>query len=240
MSPSIPLLTIVVLLLSFSSHSQENKKKRIPIAVSHLSSENKAMTKRPGNSPHNFVSMVICFKKKCRSYIGWRTRQRKMRFKGYKDGGTPPTRHQQKVLIAQDTVLAKTSPLSVPETPKDTVVPIVLKQLFILDEVLFELNSAKLNHQFTYKLDSLANILEENKHLKVNITGHTDNTGDEKHNLKLSLDRAGAVAGYLIAQKISFSRVTYEGRGSSMPIFSNDTPEGRKRNRRVEILIVGD
>lgn len=240
MRPPLPLLAGVVLMLSLPAYSQENKKKRIPIAVSHLSAENKAMTKRPGNSPHNVVSMVICFKKKCRSYIGWRTRQRKMRFKGYKDGGTPPTRHQQKILIEQDTVLAKTSPLPTPAPLKDSVAPLELKQLFILDEVLFELNSATLNRQFTYRLDSLVDILDENKNLTITITGHTDNTGDEKYNVKLSRDRAGAVAAYLTSQHISSSRIKHEGRGSSMPIFTNDTPEGRKRNRRVEILIVGD
>jgi outer membrane protein OmpA-like peptidoglycan-associated protein len=226
-------------MLFYPAIAQESKKKKIPIAVSHLSAENRAMTKRPGNSPHNFVSMVICFKKKCRSYIGWRTRQRKMRFKGYKDGGTPPKRHEQNTLIDQDTVLATASPLPVATAPKENA-PLELKQLFILDEVLFEINSAQLNDLFTYKLDSLVILLQENMHLKIHITGHTDNTGDEKLNAKLSKDRADAVADYLMEHKITADRITHEGKGSASPIFSNETPEGRKRNRRVEILIVGE
>lgn len=234
-----PLLSIFFVVLMFTpSFSQENQKKKVPIVVSHLSAENRAMTKRPGNKKHNALSMVLCFNKKCRSYIGWRTGQRKMRFKGYKDGGIPPTRHEQKKLIEQDTVLAKHAPL--PEIPpaKDTA-QLELKQLFILDEVLFELNSAQLKQQFTYKLDSLVTLLDENRNLTVIITGHTDNTGDEKLNQKLSRDRARAVAEYLMSHRIATRRITHQGMGSSSPIFSNDTETGRRRNRRVEILIVG-
>lgn len=240
MRPLLPL-TFVVLILSLPGQAQESQKKRMPIAVSHLPAENKALTRRKDAPSHNIFSMVICFKKKCRAYVGWRTGQRKKRFKGYKDGGTPPKRHDQPKVVEADTVLAKSPPVTKekPEPEVQETTPVELKQLFILDEVLFELNSAKLNSHFTYKLDSLVTLLDENKELNIAITGHTDNTGDENFNRKLSKDRARAVAEYLVAHRISSNRITHNGMGSSSPISSNETEEGRRRNRRVEILIVG-
>ena len=246
MRPQI-LLIHVVLFSSLPAFAQESQKKRMPIAVSHLPAENKILTKRKDAPSHNIFSMVLCFKKKCRAYIGWRTGQRKNRFKGYKDGGAPPKRRDQnKVIapdkiIAPDTVVAKSLPVASEKTAKGTkdTTHLELKQLFILDEVLFEVNSAKLNNHFTYKLDSLVTVLDEHKNLNITITGHTDNTGDENFNRKLSKDRAKAVAEYIVAHGISSNRIAHNGMGSSLPIFGNETEEGRRRNRRVEILIVG-
>jgi outer membrane protein OmpA-like peptidoglycan-associated protein len=232
------LLTLVVLMISLSVDAQESQKKRMPLAVSHLPAENKALTRRKDAPSHNIFTMVLCFKKKCRAYVGWRTGQRRNRFKGYKDGGTPPKRHDEKIQTDRDTVIAKAPPVRVEKPAKDTT-KVELKQLFILDEVLFEVNSARLNDHFTYKLDSLVTLLDENKKLNVTVTGHTDNTGDENFNRKLSNDRAKAVAQYLVAHHISANRITHNGMGSSSPIFSNDSEQGRRRNRRVEILVVG-
>lgn len=240
MRPLLPL-TFVVLFLSPSVHGQESQKKKKPIAVSHLPAENKALTRRKDAPSHNIFTMVLCFKRKCRAYVGWRTGQRKNRFKGYKDGGTPPKRHEQPKAVYTDNTDLAQSPPAPNENVEEikTTTPVELKQLFILDEVLFELNSAKLNHHFTYKLDSLVTLLDENKALNITVTGHTDNTGEENFNRKLSKDRASAVTDYLIAHGISSSRIAHNGMGSSSPIFSNETEEGRRRNRRVEILIIG-
>jgi outer membrane protein OmpA-like peptidoglycan-associated protein len=72
------------------------------------------------------------------------------------------------------------------------------------------------------------------------IVGHTDSSGDEKYNRMLSLKRAESVADYLISTGINEDQVRAIGRGSSEPIASNDTREGRMQNRRVDILVVAE
>jgi outer membrane protein OmpA-like peptidoglycan-associated protein len=77
----------------------------------------------------------------------------------------------------------------------------------------------------------------KNTEMHIEINGYTDNTGDENFNKILSLDRANAVAQYLIAQKINPERIETRGWGSLNPIANNATQEGRNKNRRVEIRI---
>ncbi len=69
------------------------------------------------------------------------------------------------------------------------------------------------------------------------IEGHTDSRGSATHNQKLSLERAQSVRDYLVSQGVDSSRITTVGRGESEPVASNQTPEGRANNRRVEIII---
>ncbi len=67
--------------------------------------------------------------------------------------------------------------------------------------------------------------------------GHTDNVGDDASNMELSRKRSEAVRDYLVSKGLNFSRFNVEYYGESRPIDNNDTPEGRKRNRRVEMII---
>jgi OOP family OmpA-OmpF porin len=71
----------------------------------------------------------------------------------------------------------------------------------------------------------------------VKISGHTDNTGNEAHNLTLSKRRADVVAEYLVNNGIDINRVETFGFGSAKPLLANTTDEERKKNRRVELLI---
>jgi outer membrane protein OmpA-like peptidoglycan-associated protein len=71
----------------------------------------------------------------------------------------------------------------------------------------------------------------------VSVRGHTDNTGDPAANKKLSADRAAAVKGALVGQGIPATQIASEGHGPEQPIASNDTEEGRARNRRVELVV---
>jgi outer membrane protein OmpA-like peptidoglycan-associated protein len=73
---------------------------------------------------------------------------------------------------------------------------------------------------------------------KFHIEGHTDSTGSEATNSKLSEGRAAAVKNYLIANGIDGNRLTSKGYGESVPIASNKTRSGRRQNRRVEIKVV--
>ncbi len=75
---------------------------------------------------------------------------------------------------------------------------------------------------------------------KIEIYGHTDNTGSAEHNQQLSEDRATAVATYLINKGIVNSRIITKGYGSTKPLSSNSTEEGKRKNRRVEFKLVAE
>jgi OOP family OmpA-OmpF porin len=109
-----------------------------------------------------------------------------------------------------------------------------LEKSLVLKNVLFETGKAILLPQSFPELDMLSQHLKDNPSLKVEITGHTDNVGNEATNTKLSEQRAKAVCDYLISKSIDPGRMTHKGFGSSMPIAPNDSEEGRKQNRRVE------
>jgi len=74
--------------------------------------------------------------------------------------------------------------------------------------------------------------------IEIEITGHTDNTGDVDYNLALSKNRAEAVARYLINKNIQSQRIKTMGYGITKPITENNSPEGKAKNRRVEILLI--
>jgi len=86
-------------------------------------------------------------------------------------------------------------------------------------------------------LAEMAKLLKDNPSLNVFIVGHTDNTGTFEHNMKLSLDRATAVVNALVSgHGIAAARLKAVGDGPTAPVASNDTDEGRAKNRRVELV----
>lgn len=101
---------------------------------------------------------------------------------------------------------------------------------------LFEVNSDKLAESSHEGLDIVAKLLKENPNIKLKVEGHTDNIGKAEYNQQLSEKRAKSVANYLISKGIDSSRITTEGFGFSKPIASNDTEEGRAKNRRTELI----
>ena len=86
-------------------------------------------------------------------------------------------------------------------------------------------------------MDSVAIVLKKYDKTLINVTGHTDSTGSDDYNLKLSQERAVAVGNYLNLRGVNASRLVVRGMGESMPIASNDTEAGRAQNRRVELSI---
>lgn len=80
--------------------------------------------------------------------------------------------------------------------------------------------------------------MKKNPDIKIEIQGHTDNVGTREHNMKLSENRAKAVYEYLVSRGIDKNRMTYKGYADLYPIDTNDTPEGRARNRRTQIKIL--
>jgi len=111
-------------------------------------------------------------------------------------------------------------------------------QRVVLEDINFEVNSAKLTSASYSYLDRFVDFLKDNPKVKLEISGHTDNTGLESYNQKLSERRAKAVVDYLVSKEISEDGLTAKGYGSKQPIESNETEEGRAKNRRVEIKVL--
>ena len=103
--------------------------------------------------------------------------------------------------------------------------------------VTFATNSSNISADFYQVLDSVALVINEFEKTYVDVIGHTDNTGADTYNQQLSEARASSVARYLQSQQVLAARVMTRGMGESAPFASNDTPEGRALNRRVEIIL---
>lgn len=104
--------------------------------------------------------------------------------------------------------------------------------------ITFDTNSYVIQPQFRRTLDDVAATLAEYRQTYIDVYGHTDSTGSDAINMPLSENRARAVADYLSGHGVEQPRIGIQGFGSSQPIASNDTVEGRQQNRRVEIKIV--
>lgn len=109
----------------------------------------------------------------------------------------------------------------------------------ILKNIFFDVGKADLKKESIAEVEKIQELLLANPNLKVQINGHTDNTGNAASNKALSLKRAGAVVDYLVANGVSPARVAAKGYGSDRPIVSNDDEMGgREINRRTEIEII--
>lgn len=112
-----------------------------------------------------------------------------------------------------------------------------------LKGVSFEVNSAKLTPTSQEILDTVAlqlqSRLQDAPQLSVEVSGHTDNTGNDARNQRLSQARAQAVRDYLASRGVDGSRLSAVGYGASQPLAPNDTAEGRAQNRRVELKLTG-
>lgn len=110
---------------------------------------------------------------------------------------------------------------------------------FDIGDVLFEVDSARLRPGAERRLDVLAGYLTSERGVQVRVDGHTDSTASDAYNLQLSRARAQSVADALVAAGVEPRRLRVEGFGESQPVADNATAEGRQRNRRVEITLVG-
>lgn len=110
-------------------------------------------------------------------------------------------------------------------------------KLDIPSDISFATGRSDIQGNFRPILDRFAEGLRNNPATEVRIVGHTDSTGSDAINNPLSLDRATSTRNYLTSQGVNGSRIQVEGRGSREPIASNDTNDGRARNRRVEIYV---
>ncbi|ANF49599.1 hypothetical protein A0O34_03120 [Chryseobacterium glaciei] len=106
--------------------------------------------------------------------------------------------------------------------------------------VNFAFNSSDLTSVTKTNLDKLAQVLVNNPDTNINIYGHTDDKGTDAYNLSLSERRANSVKSYLLSKGIASNRMFAKGEGESMPVATNDTDEGRAKNRRVEFAITAN
>lgn len=113
----------------------------------------------------------------------------------------------------------------------------VVKQVLVLHNINFATDSGELTADSKKILDGLAEGMKGQPAMTVEIDGHTDSTGSQAHNLKLSKLRAGMVRQYLATQGVALERMTEVGFGEERPIATNKTVEGRALNRRVEFKI---
>ncbi|MGQ9863630.1 MAG: OmpA family protein [Bacteroidia bacterium] len=126
------------------------------------------------------------------------------------------------------------------QTDKEILLhPIEMRARFELRQIYFDFNSDKLRPESTPELWRLYRLLQENPHIRIRFSGHTDNIGNAKYNQDLSERRARAVHQWLKIQGIEPIQMEYIGYGKTRPVASNDTPQGRALNRRIEMEIVG-
>lgn len=109
-----------------------------------------------------------------------------------------------------------------------------------LDHVLFHRGTANIVEGSEKELNLVVEVMNDNPDIKILLKGHTDNTGDPVKNVQLSEARVKTVKEYIIRQGISPYRVTGRGYGGNQPLYSNETEETRKLNRRVEFEVVED
>lgn len=115
--------------------------------------------------------------------------------------------------------------------------PIKKNVKVVLENLFFELNSAVIQSTSEATLNELFIFMQTNPNIKIQIVGHTDNKGSATYNQKLSQNRAKAVNDVLVRRGIEQSRITWVGKGSTDPVTTNDTEDGRAKNRRVEFVI---
>jgi outer membrane protein OmpA-like peptidoglycan-associated protein len=103
--------------------------------------------------------------------------------------------------------------------------------------ILFDVNSDKLRPEATTNLTNLAKVLNKYSDTEVMVQGHTDSTGSDDHNMKLSQQRASSVGHLLVSDGVTTGRITESGMGEQHPVADNGTSAGRQANRRVEVAI---
>lgn len=116
--------------------------------------------------------------------------------------------------------------------------PISIGSNVTLHNVFFDIDKAQLKEESFKELDLLYEFLMINPQTVIEISGHTDNTGSDAHNDSLSIERAKTVRDYLLTKGIASQRIQFKGYGSTQPIASNSTEEGRQQNRRTDFKII--
>jgi OOP family OmpA-OmpF porin len=133
-----------------------------------------------------------------------------------------------------------TGPAASPRpTPAPTRAPAVASKVTYAADAFFDFDKSVLKPEGKAKLDDLVGKVKGINLEVIIAVGHTDSVGTDGYNQSLSVRRAEAVKGYLVSKGIEKNRVYTEGKGEKQPVADNKTSEGRAKNRRVEIEVVG-
>jgi OOP family OmpA-OmpF porin len=111
-------------------------------------------------------------------------------------------------------------------------------KVLVLNNVIFEVAKAKIDPDSYPELDLLADVMLENRSMVIQLEGHTDYIGDPAKNMKLSEQRVESVRNYLVSKGVQKGRIKLKAFGGTMPISRDNTPEGHRLNRRVEVRIL--
>jgi len=150
------------------------------------------------------------------------------------------------VTVKKDDIAFNTKVIKVTDLPKESVEPKELDlkveeakagSSFVIENILYNTNSAEIMQESRVFLETFAEYLKENPKVKIEIQGHTDNVGNLKDNEALSTNRAFSVKSMLEEFGVDGKRIMAKGFGPSKPIADNTTEAGRSKNRRTEFLI---
>jgi len=159
---------------------------------------------------------------------------------------TLPTGRSYAVEVLKDGYLFYSEHISLKDVadgrPFELSIPlhrISVGKTIVLNNIFFESDQYELKSQSKSELEVVLKLLDKNPGMKIEIGGHTDNSGTESKNAKLSEERARSVYKFLIEKGVDEGRLSYKGYASEKPITGNDTPEGKAKNRRTELLVTG-
>jgi OOP family OmpA-OmpF porin len=149
-------------------------------------------------------------------------------------GGTTTFQDTTPIRIA----VAPPAPPPQADPPPQKQVKIRDNRIEIGEKIQFAYDKAEVLPVSFALLDELAKVIQENPHVqKISIEGHASAEGEDQHNLALSQARAEAVRAYLVIKGVAAERLSSAGHGEGKPLATNDTEEGREKNRRVEFHI---
>ncbi len=138
----------------------------------------------------------------------------------------------QGIFIKENKDILKPFVLNIP------LIPIEVGNKLVLNNIFFATDKSEIMSESFVELNKLVDFLKSNPTISVEIGGHTDNQGNMQHNKQLSENRAKAVYEYLVSKEIAAGRLKYKGYSFEKPVDSNDTEEGRAKNRRTEFTIL--
>lgn len=178
-----------------------------------------------------------------------------VRFKSKKTGklysGTSMAQGKFQILLPKETFMVLIQGFETEDTKNELVIPNVageinftytiryeLPKVFVLNNVHFDVGKTSIRPDSYETLNNLAELMKRKKTMIIELAGHTDNVGNAASNQKLSEQRAESVKKYLIQKGVPAQRIIAVGYGSTKPVASNDTDEGKQKNRRTEVNIL--